>query len=170
MDKICPQCGHRSCEEQPRFCSECGCRMDKTTGASDPGTIGGDDERKNPQVAVFCSSLIPGLGQIYNGETLKGFAFLVGTMIGLFLLVLPGLFIWIYSMYDAHIIARKMNERLLGIRPMNPIIMVVFIVTAIIMGIIVIIAIVGVLISVVLSQLTPAGDADFFKMLEFSGI
>lgn len=169
MDQTCSQCGHRSREEDPRFCSACGWRMDGSSPPVDPENTIRHENTKNPQIAVFCSSLIPGLGQLYNGETLKGLAFLIGTLIGLFLLVIPGVAVWVYSMYDAHIIAGKMNDGILAFRPMNPFYMVVFVISSVFIFIAVVVAITVLVISTMLSQLSPAGSADFFRMLDAGG-
>ena len=124
--------------------------------------------QKNPQIAVFCSSLIPGLGQVYNGETLKGFVFLLGTLLGLFFILIPGLVVWIYSMYDAHITAGKMNEGTLKSRPMQPAYMVLFVVAAVFLAIVVVVAITLIVISSMLTQLSPLGNADSLQMLKMS--
>lgn len=71
--------------------------------------------QKNPVLAALGSFFIPGLGQVYNGEGfLKGLLFLIGTMIGYCLLVIPGLIIWIYGVYNAYSVAKKINA---GIMP-----------------------------------------------------
>lgn len=44
--------------------------------------------RKNPWAAGVLSFLVPGLGQVYNGEPVKGFAFFTGTVAGYTLLYL----------------------------------------------------------------------------------
>ena len=169
MDDICPHCGHHSLEEHPRFCSACGCRMDSSSSPAGSGSEIRQENEKNPQIAVFCSSLIPGLGQVYNGETLKGFVFLVSTLLGLFLILIPGLVVWIYSMYDAHITAGKMNEGTLEFRPVQPAYIVLFVVVAVFLIIAVLVAITLIMISIMLSQLSPLGNADFLQMLKMSG-
>ncbi len=65
-------------------------------------------EGKNPVTAGLLS-IIPGLGQVYNGEFVKGILFLIGTIIGIFLII-PGILIWIYGIYDAYKTADKMNK------------------------------------------------------------
>ena len=72
-------------------------------------------KQKSEGLAAVLSFLIPGLGQIYNGEIGKGIGILVLTIIlGIlfFLLVtLLVLFIlWIWNIYDAYSTAKKMNE------------------------------------------------------------
>ena len=51
----------------------------------------------------------PGLGQVYNGQAGKGFAVFLLTLMGLVMLVIPGLIVWLYGMYDAYSVAGKMN-------------------------------------------------------------
>jgi len=169
MDDICPHCGHRSLEEHPRFCSACGGPMDSSCTPTGSCSEILHENEKNPQIAVFCSSLIPGLGQVYNGETLKGFVFLFGTLLGLFLILIPGLIMWIYSMYDAHITAGKMNEGTLEFRPLHPAYIVLFVVVAVFLIIAVVVAITLIIISSMLSQLSPQGNADFLQMFKMSG-
>jgi|SRR5277367_2408224 len=55
------------------FCNECGSREDL---CACPRT--GEPEPKSPVVAALLSLLIPGLGQLYNGEVVKAIVFLVG--------------------------------------------------------------------------------------------
>jgi TM2 domain-containing membrane protein YozV len=169
MEDTCQHCGHHSLDEHPRFCSACGSRMDGSGAAAGSGSEIRHENEKNPQIAVFCSSLIPGLGQVYNGETLKGFVFLIGTILGLFLIFIPGLIVWIYSMYDAHITAGKMNEGAIVFRPLQPVYLVIFVVAAVFLVIAVVVAITLIIISSMLSQLSPLGNADFLQMLKMSG-
>lgn len=88
-------------------------------------------KKKNPRIAVIASFFIPGLGQIYNGEIVKGIAFIIiGTIFGLLGIALTGpaimapvlfgfvlvilviyFIFWIYNLYDAYNTAEKtMNE------------------------------------------------------------
>jgi TM2 domain-containing membrane protein YozV len=71
--------------------------------------------RKEPLLALILSFLLPGLGQIYNGDTNNGMMLIVGTVaswlmtsvcIGFFLFV----GIWAYAMYDAYTRAEKINR------------------------------------------------------------
>ena len=74
-----------------------------------------DFAMKNRVVATLLSAIIPGAGQIYNGEVLKGIillilafvsAVLMAILIG-YLLYFP---LWIYGMIDAVIVADKINK------------------------------------------------------------
>ena len=52
-------------------------------------------------------SIIPGLGQVYNGDLRKGILILIGTLLGIIFLI--GVIIWIYGIYDAYNVAKKMS-------------------------------------------------------------
>ena len=64
-------------------------------------------EEKNAFLATVCSFFIPGLGQVYNGQTAKGVGIFAGTLAGLFLLIIPGLIVWVFGLYDAYTTAKK---------------------------------------------------------------
>lgn len=72
--------------------------------------------RKNPGVAVVLSFFIPGLGQIYNGQIMKGIIFIIlASVFGFLTEVLIGYILyplfWIYNLYDAYNTAKVINER-----------------------------------------------------------
>lgn len=68
------------------------------------------EKQKSPILAAVCSFLVPGLGQIYNGEGYaKGFLYYIGISIGYLLLVIPGLAVWVYGIYNAYTTAEKIN-------------------------------------------------------------
>jgi TM2 domain-containing membrane protein YozV len=67
-------------------------------------------EQKNPVVAALCSMVIPGLGQVYNGETGKGIIVFALTLMGLVFLILPGVMVWLLSIHNASAVAGKMNS------------------------------------------------------------
>lgn len=64
---------------------------------------------KNPAFAAGLSLLFPGLGQVYNGETGKGVLVLFGVLAGLLVMLIPGVAVWLFGIYDAWATARKMN-------------------------------------------------------------
>ena len=69
---------------------------------------------KNPGVAAVLSFFICGLGQIYNGQILKGIIMIVCYMISWWLMFIIIGFIttpilWIYGMYDAYKKAESKN-------------------------------------------------------------
>ena len=68
-------------------------------------------------IAAVLSFFITGLGQIYNGQILKGLLFmLIQALNGLLMFVLIGFvtfpLFWIYGMYDAYHIAAARSVRL----------------------------------------------------------
>lgn len=169
MDKTCPHCGHHSFEEQPRFCSTCGGRIGGSVISIGSVSETRSQDQKNPQIAVFCSSFIPGLGQVYNGELLKGFVLLLGSLFGAILFLIPGLIVWIYSMYDAHITAGKMNDGTLEFRPMQMVHMVLFVAAAVFIVIAAVVIVTIIIISSMLSLLGTSGNSDFSQMLSYYG-
>ena len=80
---------------------------------------------KSPLVAVVLSLMFPGLGQIYNGQINKAFAFFGGFVASLFgginidpmpfALFIP--FVLLYSYVDAWKSATAINNRFLGGKP-----------------------------------------------------
>ncbi|MCS5697717.1 hypothetical protein NZK32_01475 [Cyanobium sp. FGCU-52] len=60
---------------------------------------------KDARVAVLCSLLIPGGGQFYNGDTLKGLVMLVASL-ALLVTVIGPLLIGAWSLVDAAQVAR----------------------------------------------------------------
>lgn len=73
---------------------------------------------KSPGVAAVLSFLIPGLGQIYNGQIGSGvFLWLLTTALYLTTIlgfILLGLVLHIFITYNAHTTARKINARMRG--------------------------------------------------------
>ena len=67
--------------------------------------------KKNPTLAALASFLVPGLGQIYNGESFtQGLMYLIGTILGLICLVFPGIIIWLYGISNAFSVSNKINS------------------------------------------------------------
>ncbi|WNY24346.1 hypothetical protein MmiHf6_16770 [Methanimicrococcus hongohii] len=67
-------------------------------------------KEKNTFFAIILSFFIPGLGQVYNGNFWKGIAFMIGVPLGTLFLIIPGLAIWLWNMYDAYTDADKVNK------------------------------------------------------------
>jgi len=76
------------------------------------------EQRKTPAVAILLSFIIPGAGQIYNGEAGKGIGMIIAYIIcwAASALVLP-IFIliglWIWGMIDANTVAKNFNSALM---------------------------------------------------------
>jgi TM2 domain-containing membrane protein YozV len=64
---------------------------------------------KDPLVAGMLAC-IPGAGHFYCGESLRGVTYMAGTVAGLFLFVVPGLFIWAASIPDVVLCVRRRNH------------------------------------------------------------
>lgn len=75
------------------------------TGADTPAR-----EKKSPAFVAGLSFLFPGLGQVCNGETVKGLIVLFGVLAGLLVMLIPGVAVWAFGIYDAWGTARRMNE------------------------------------------------------------
>jgi TM2 domain-containing membrane protein YozV len=160
MAKTCPHCGKDSNEEFPRFCSGCGARMDGTITAGFPFSAGPPRPQKSTMIAGFCSSILPGLGQVYNGETRKGFALFILALVGLVVFIIPGLIVWLYAMYDAYAVATKMNSGEMDFIEINTLHMVGFIVFAAIVIVAVLLIIIAMVMASLMSELGPLGSPD----------
>jgi TM2 domain-containing membrane protein YozV len=170
MYEICPHCGKVSSEQSPRFCSGCGARMDGKTPAGFMGYSAPVREQKSPMTAGFCSSVLPGLGQVYNGETAKGYAIFIIAVAGLVILVIPGLIAWLYGMYDAYAVAGKMNSGEIPFRETRMIHMVLFIVFAVIVIVVAIMVILAMVMTAVSSQLGSLGTGGSGNMFDTNGL
>jgi len=144
--KFCPECGTPIARENSRFCDHCGAPLVPTgSGSQIPvpyGYTARPREQKSAMIASLCSSFIPGLGQVYNGMTARGIALFAATLAGLAFLLLPGLIVWVYAIYDAYSMAGKMNAGEIPYVPTRALHMVLFAIGAIAVVIIIIIVVV----------------------------
>lgn len=70
--------------------------------------------KKNPGLAAVASFFFAGLGQIYNGDILKGVLLMIVQVINVLLMFLViGFFtyplVWVYGIWDAYKSAEKFN-------------------------------------------------------------
>ncbi|MDD3857091.1 MAG: hypothetical protein PHP43_03485 [Methanoculleus sp.] len=86
------------------------------------------EKKKNPAFAAGLSLLFNGLGQAYNGQFARGILVLLGSLLGLFILIVPGVAIWAWGVYDAYRTAKGMNEGLVPYRETSPLAIVGFVV------------------------------------------
>ena len=94
-------------------------------------------EQRNPIIAAIASFFIPGLGQVYDGEgLLVGCMWLLGTLIGSAIFILPGILIWLYGIYNAYTVAEKMNSGLLPYKPVNTQNMIILVILAVVLFVI----------------------------------
>jgi TM2 domain-containing membrane protein YozV len=131
--------------------------MDGTLMAGFPGYAALPVPQKSTTIAGFCSSFLPGLGQVYNGETAKGFVLFFLTLIGLFVFLIPGLLVWLYAMYDAYAVAGKMNTGEIPFRETSTMHMVIFIIVAVLAIIVALLIIVAMVMASLASELGPLG-------------
>ena len=110
--KFCLNCG-TEINEKSKTCPECGVIQ----------PINGDNQvnknkkplykKKSPGLAVIYSILILGVGQVYNGQKLKGLLiFLAGVTLALLGLGVLTLIILLYAVIDAYNTAKKINKKL----------------------------------------------------------
>jgi TM2 domain-containing membrane protein YozV len=125
---FCPRCGKDNHDDN-KFCKECGERLLEQTPLALSSNVKQSvqpanftppvNEEKNPFLALICSLFIPGLGQVYDGLTARGIAIFLGTIVGLVIYIIPGVFVWLYGMYDAYSMAKKMNDQEIPFMPTN---------------------------------------------------
>ena len=153
MEKACPHCGFVPRDENPRFCSSCGARMDGKPAAwyGIPGAP--QEETKSPETAGLCSSFLPGLGQVYNGETAKGYVLFLLAVAGAVLLVVPGILVWLYAIWDAYAVAGRMNAGTVPFRPARPFQMVVFFIFAALAVVVVLLLVTALMVAILQKEL-----------------
>jgi predicted nucleic acid-binding Zn-ribbon protein len=103
---FCTKCGAKIPDEQPSACPQCGTATSTSSSA------------KNPVRAAALSLVIPGLGQAYNGNFLKGIGifivivvpFLLSELIFHFPFGWLLLLLWAIGVYDAYWDAGRMKR------------------------------------------------------------
>ena len=79
-------------------------------GPSAENVMSCEEQGYKSPVKAAVLSMIPGLGQIYNGDMARALLFLVAAVVGLMYYVIPGLMIIAYAMYDAYRTSYRMNR------------------------------------------------------------
>lgn len=113
--KFCSSCGNQI-DVRAEICPKCGVRQIQNQAPPplvQPIIVA---NRKSEGLAAVLSFIIPGLGQIYNGEIGKGIAIIIGSVIlwMFFWLLIPLLIlliIYIWSIYDAYKTAQNINQQ-----------------------------------------------------------
>lgn len=99
------------------------------------------ENKKNSILAGFLSFLYMGLGQVYNGQFVKGL--IIFSLAALFyslnplISTIPAFIVIIYSIYDAYSIAKKMNTEQITFQKEQTKDFFIFIVLSIILGILI---------------------------------
>lgn len=65
---------------------------------------------KSAFFALILSFFIPGLGQVYNGHFWRGVFFMFAVPIGTLFLIIPGIVIWAWGLYDAYTESEAVNR------------------------------------------------------------
>ncbi len=124
--EICPKCGIRVAQAQPQpqyqpqpqpqYQAQPQYQPQPQYPPQYPPQYQPPVSQKSEGLAAVLSFIIPGLGQIYNGEMGKGILFLILSFVfwGL-MFVLIGFILypilWLYGIYDAYTTAKKINQR-----------------------------------------------------------
>lgn len=89
-------------------------------------------KKRKPFIAAFLSSVTPGLGQVYNGQIIKGGVLFLATFLLIFVLSFTGLqyqfygllatilfvlFFWLFIVWESFFAARKIKE--ITLKPYN---------------------------------------------------
>jgi TM2 domain-containing membrane protein YozV len=112
---ICQNCGKNTPEG--KFCEHCGASVESAQVSGQPSSQqlfspqqpGSGKTQKNAGIAALLS-LIPGLGQMYNEQIVKGIGLFFIVAIGYSLYPLIGLIVHIAVMYDGYSTAKKINN------------------------------------------------------------
>ena len=118
---FCPNCGSKI-EPGKRFCENCGTAINSAQPATAQAApapayappqyaaTSAPAQQKNVGIAAAASFLFAGLGQVYNGNLVRGLGIFFGTIIGYLFFMIPGIIVWIFGIYDAYKTATKMNS------------------------------------------------------------
>jgi len=128
---FCQQCGKAN-PDGARFCDNCGTPIQQASVPQPPPPVYSPaqpaypqpvypqpamappfiprGEIRSPGIAGVLSFLCCGLGQLYNGETLKGIGLFIGAIIASLIFPLLGLIVVIFAIYDAYTTAKKINQ------------------------------------------------------------
>jgi TM2 domain-containing membrane protein YozV len=103
---FCPNCSSQISKDA-EICPKCGVRVKAPPVAY-------TQEKKSTGIAAVASLVIPGAGQIYCGKIGRGIMFIILTvLLGITVIFLIGILLlpifWVYNIYDAYNLAKKIN-------------------------------------------------------------
>ena len=116
--KHCVNCGAQM-DARAEICPKCGIRASSVPSPQTPPQQyppqGMPPAQKSAGLAAVLSFIIPGLGQIYNGEIGKGIGILIGFIVCwcLFFFLIPiviAIVLWVWGIYDAYKTAERNNQ------------------------------------------------------------
>jgi len=141
---FCENCG-ANVNPGDQFCDSCGASLGVATmvqkspqpePAVPAKTPAAGQGEKNPVLAALASFLFSGLGQVYNGNFVKGILIFFGTLIGAMIFTIPGIIVLLYGIYDAYTTAKKMNDGQIPFVPYQMMHIIAFVVIGIVVVII----------------------------------
>lgn len=99
-----------------KYCRNCGSEIDARAvicpkcGVATGVTM----QTKNEGLAAVLSFLVPGAGQIYNGQIIKGLVLFAAQLISIVLMAIgigfiTALIVWVYAIYNAYHRAKEIN-------------------------------------------------------------
>jgi TM2 domain-containing membrane protein YozV len=112
----CQNCGAATVPNQPK-CTKCGSPIQVVPAANagpppvahNPQLVHPSNPPKSSTTALILSCLIPGIGQIYLGQTIKGLVILIASfVIATATFGIGGIILWVVAMVDAHMIGNKL--------------------------------------------------------------
>ena len=138
MTKFCINCGEPIANENAYACSNCGKPVSKiisyhsdadssepaktshtsayntsASGTSETKTSASyisSTQTKHPFLALALSFIWTGLGQVYNGRFWRGVFFYFAVPIGAVCLIIPGIVMWVWCLWDAYTMTEKINR------------------------------------------------------------
>ena len=112
--KFCSACGKKNYDLNSEQCAGCGAPFQSLTATKNNDENIVYVKKKSVFASLVISFFLPGSAQVYHGDLKRGLIIMVGFYIGLLLLIIPGIIVWVYALYDAVVGAENINK---GITP-----------------------------------------------------
>jgi TM2 domain-containing membrane protein YozV len=118
-NKFCSGCGEQVLRDDAAICYNCGYWLIEDVTSQNNNEKNGKTQyvaidSKSPFLAIIFSVILPGAGQLYNKQLLKGLLFQLGLFVSLFIswifLFIPTLIAWVAVIWEAYSVSEKMNR------------------------------------------------------------